>query len=143
MILSHLLKLARRIAMTAHVNQTDKAGQPYINHPIAVADKVGGETEKIVALLHDVVEDTAFTLDDIHNAGFGEDVIAALDCITKRDGEPYADYLSRVAGNKIARAVKLADLAHNMDISRLPILTEKDLKRLKKYEYAVAMLTVK
>ena len=136
-----LLELAGQIAAKAHAGQTDKGGQPYINHPTAVAGMVSSETEKIVALLHDVVEDSTITLDDIRDAGFNMEVVTALDCLTKRTGEAYEEYLSRVAGNDIARAVKLADLTHNMDTSRLPDLSEQDLKRLKKYKYAVATLS--
>jgi len=131
-----------QIAENAHANQIDKAGQPYINHPIAVANKLNGDTEKIVALLHDVVEDSATTLEDIHKAGFGDYIVKALDCITKRKGEAYDDYLLRVKNNDIAKMVKLADLSHNMDMSRLPSVTDKDLERLKKYEYAVSVLLV-
>jgi len=139
--LNNLLKCAMQIAENAHANQIDKAGQPYINHPIAVANKLNGEIEKIVALLHDVVEDSATTLEDIRKAGFDEYVVKALDCITKRKGESYDDYLLRVKNNDIAKMVKLADLSHNMDMSRLPSLTDKDLERLKKYEYAVSVLS--
>ena len=139
--MNNLLKCAMQIAENAHANQIDKAGQPYINHPIAVANKLNGEIEKIVALLHDVVEDSATTLEDIRKAGFDEYVVKALDCITKRKGESYDDYLLRVKNNDIAKMVKLADLSHNMDMSRLPSLTDKDLERLKKYEYAVSVLS--
>ena len=139
--MNNLLKCAMQIAENAHANQIDKAGQPYINHPIAVANKLNGEIEKIVALLHDVVEDSATTLEDIRKAGFDEYVVKALDCITKRKGEAYDDYLLRVKNNDIAKMVKLADLSHNMDMSRLPSLTDKDLERLKKYEYAVSVLS--
>lgn len=139
--MSNLFELAKQIAAVAHDGQTDKAGQPYINHPIAVADKVSSDTEKVVALMHDVIEDSATTLDDIRKAGFSEDIIEALDCITKRDNEAYDDYLLRVASNGIAKTVKMADIAHNMDTTRLINITEKDLKRLQKYEYAISVLS--
>ena len=138
-----LIERARVIAVAAHAGQMDKAGKPYIEHPLAVAEKLRGEREKIVALLHDVVEDSPVTLEDIRQAGFGEEVVAALECITKRAGEAYGEYLARVMSNPIARSVKLADLAHNMDLSRFETMTERDWQRHRKYEHAVAVLTGK
>ena len=136
-----LLERAKNIAMQAHAGQTDKAGRPYIEHPLAVAEKVHGELAKTVALLHDVIEDSPVTLADIRAAGFGEGVIAALDCITKREGEAYDTYLSRVKGNPTARAVKLADLSHNMDLTRIAHMTEADWQRHRKYQHAAAVLS--
>jgi len=94
---------------------------------------VDSDTEKIVAILHDVVEDTEWTFERLTQEGFPGEVIEALKCVTKREGEEYDDFVKRSAGNKIARMVKLADLEHNMDARRLSNVTEKDVERLKKY----------
>lgn len=94
---------------------------------------VDSDTEKIVAILHDVVEDTDWTFERLTQEGFPGEVIEALKCVTKREGEEYEDFVKRSASNKIARNVKLADLEHNMDARRLSNVTEKDVERLKKY----------
>ena len=132
---------ALKLVKTAHAGQTDKGGIAYINHLLTVAGGVSGETEKTVALLHDIIEDTPTTLDGLRKQGFPDEVIAAVDCLTKRKGEPYEGYISRVKSNPCATRVKLADLRHNMDTGRLSNITDKDSERVKKYEYAVAYLT--
>ncbi len=132
--------LADRYAEEKHRGQTDKAGLPYITHPRAVAAQLDGETEKIVGLLHDTVEDTDATLDEIR-ALFGDAVADAVQCLTHEDGVPYMEYVAKIRGNELARKVKLADLTHNMNISRIPHVTEKDEKRLAKYRAAYALLT--
>ncbi len=132
--------LAREIAEKAHFGQVDKAGADYVNHPIAVAGMVETENEKIVAYLHDVVEDTEVTLKDLAEAGFNETIIEAVDAMTHRKGEPREDYLARVKANPIARKVKLADLRHNSDLSRIPDPKEKDIKRREKYLKEMAFL---
>ncbi|HHY67315.1 MAG TPA: HD domain-containing protein [Alicyclobacillus sp.] len=137
------MALAFRIAEQAHAGQTDKGGRPYIEHPLAVADMVDGCKEKIVALLHDVCEDSGITPEDLRDAGFDDDVIAAVRAITKMKGERYNTYLARVAANPIARAVKIADLRHNCDLSRIPNPGPKDFARVKRYEAAIrTLLTV-
>ncbi|HMP73547.1 MAG TPA: GTP pyrophosphokinase [Kiritimatiellia bacterium] len=128
------------LAVEAHRGQTDLSGQPYILHPLRVMMGVSGEHEQIAGVLHDVVEDTSVTLADLRSMGFPEAAVNAVDCLTKRDGEAYEEYLSRVEGNPVARAVKLADLADNMRLDRLSEVTERDLKRMKKYEAAKARL---
>jgi len=110
-------ELALQIAGEAHCGQKDKNGADYILHPIYVSDMCESENAKIVALLHDVIEDTRVTLDDLRNEGFDEDVVLAVDCLTKRNGESNREYLSRVSKNEIATEVKFADIKHNIDRS--------------------------
>jgi (p)ppGpp synthase/HD superfamily hydrolase len=136
-----LESIAREIATKAHQGQLDKADQPYITHPEFVASQVTGDEAKAVAWLHDVVEDTSVTFDDLRAAGLSESVIEGVDAITKRDSEDYETYLARVAANPLAKAVKLADLTHNMDTSRLKIITENTRVRLEKYKVAFAKLS--
>ena len=129
------LNKAYEIASMAHKNQKDKGGIEYINHPVAVSMLVGSLEEKIVALLHDVVEDTHVTLAELKSFGFNDNVIAAIDAISRKAGESTNDYMNRVKNNKLACSVKKADLLHNMDISRLKVVKKKDLERLDKYQY--------
>lgn len=138
---SELLEKAISIAVEAHRGQKDKNGKPYILHPISVMGKVRTETDKIVAILHDVVEDTDWTFDDLRKEGFPPEILDALDCVTKREGEPYEEFVKRSASNPIARRVKLADLEDNMDVRRMLATTDKDLARLAKYRRAWAFLT--
>ena len=128
-----MVKLALEIATRAHEGQVDKAGIAYIHHPIAVAAEVHSPEEKMTAYLHDVVEDTSVTLEDLREAGFSGEVLNAVNCLTHREGEPREEYLKRVKGNPLATTVKLADLKHNSDISRIPAPTEKDYQRREKY----------
>jgi GTP diphosphokinase / guanosine-3',5'-bis(diphosphate) 3'-diphosphatase len=129
------LNKAYEIASMAHKNQKDKGGIEYINHPVAVSTLVGSLEEKIVALLHDVIEDTRVTLEELKSFGFNDNVIAAIDAISKKAGESTDDYMNRVKNNKFACSVKKADLLHNMDISRLKVVNKKDLERFDKYQY--------
>lgn len=137
------IQQAKELAFKIHANQTDKAGAPYTLHLETVASKLTeqGENEDVIVVgwLHDSVEDTDITIGEIRDL-FGDDISTAVDAITKRKNEPYQDYLQRVKSNEIARKVKLADLAHNMDLSRLGNITDKDLKRLEKYKQAKAFL---
>jgi guanosine-3',5'-bis(diphosphate) 3'-pyrophosphohydrolase len=129
------------LATEAHAGQTDKGGYPYILHPIRVMLAMKSDEAKIVAVLHDVIEDTPVKIADIKEAGYSEEVIAGLLAMTHKHNEPYFDYIDRVNDNDLAREVKLADLTDNMDISRLPGLpTEHDLKRTKKYRHAERIL---
>jgi len=130
---SSLLEKAIAIAVNAHVGQVDKAGAPYILHPLRMMHRAETDTERIVAVLHDVVEDTAVTADDLRREGFPDEIMGALECVTKRAGETYDASLARAASNPIARRVKLADLEDNMDVRRLQTVTERDAKRLSKY----------
>jgi (p)ppGpp synthase/HD superfamily hydrolase len=136
------LNKAYEIASMAHKNQKDKGGTEYINHPVAVSAMVGSLEEKIVALLHDVVEDTRVTLEELKSFGFNDNVIAAIDAISKKDGESTDDYMNRVKNNKLACSVKKADLLHNMDMSRLKVVNKKDLERLDKYQYIYNYLCI-
>jgi (p)ppGpp synthase/HD superfamily hydrolase len=139
--MSRLETIARRVATQAHQGQVDKAGQPYIMHPHFVASQVTGDEAKAVAWLHDVIEDTPITFDDLRAAGLNEAVIEAVDAITKRDNEDYKGYLERVAANALAKHVKLADLAHNMNTGRLKEVDDKAKIRLEKYKTAYARLS--
>lgn len=126
------------IAARAHKGQKDKAGKPYIFHPINVSLNVKGRDEKIVALLHDVIEDTAYTIDDLKF--LTEDQKEALLLLTHDKDTPYMTYIDAIKKNKIASRVKLADLDQNMNLKRLKIVTEKDLERLEKYKKARELL---
>lgn len=130
---------AEALARTAHAGQVDKAGADYIGHPERVAARMETPEEKVVAWLHDVVEDTGITLEDIGRE-FGFETAVAVDAITHRKGEPWAVYLGRVRGNKIARKVKIADLIDNSNLSRLPVVKPKDIERQAKYNRALYFL---
>lgn len=132
---------AYALAKKVHEGQTDKAGKPYITHPTRVAQLVdGGPTELMVAFLHDVVEDTPTTLEDLRNMGFDEVVVSGVDGMTRRAGETRDAYLKRLKPNPIARAVKLADLVHNSDLSRISAPSEKDYRRVEEYRKEIAYL---
>ena len=135
------VKLAHEIAKRAHKGQVDKAGAPYILHPETVASFVTKDDEKIVAYLHDVIEDTPCQLRDLENAGFSSEIVNAVDLLTRKTGQSYKQYLKLVKTNELARVVKLADLKHNSDLSRLTHVTENDIKRLKKYQDAIVFLS--
>lgn len=128
------LERAIEIATQAHEGQVDKAGKPYIGHPLRVMEMGRTVEEKIVGVLHDLVEDTPWTFEMLEAEGFSPEVIAALKCVTKiSEKENYDDFIDRVKKNPLAVAVKINDLTDNMDIRRLPYLSDKDVKRLKKY----------
>ena len=128
------LERAIEIAAEAHKGQVDKAGNEYIGHPLRVMEMGKTLEEKIVGVLHDVVEDTDWTFERLEAEGFASEVIAALRCVTKTsENENYDDFIERVKKNALATAVKINDLTDNMDIRRLPYLSDKDVKRLKKY----------
>ena len=131
---------AYKIAKKAHLGQVDKAGEDYIKHPKKVASFVKTDEEKAVAYLHDVIEDTELTLENLYEYDFSKEVIEAVDIITKKRGEDYQSYLNSVKKNKLARAVKLADLRHNSDLTRLTKVTEKDIERKEKYQKAINFL---
>ena len=136
------LKRAIEIATEAHKGQCDKAGKDYIGHPLRVMEMGKTEEEKIVGVLHDVIEDTDWTFEKLAEEGFSDEIIAALRCVTKiSENENYDDFIDRVKKNPLAAAVKINDLTDNMDIRRLPYLSDKDVKRLKKYLKAYKRLT--
>ena len=126
------------VAIKAHQGQKDKGGKTYILHPIRVALNVKGKDEKIVALLHDVIEDTSYTIDDLDF--LSEEQRKALLLLTHDDDVPYMEYITELKKNKIASKVKLADLEQNMNLKRLKTISNKDLKRLEKYKRAKEIL---
>ena len=137
-----MLQRAIEIATKAHQGQTDKAGKPYIDHPLRVM-RMGTTTEEmIVGVLHDVIEDTDWTFDKLLAEGFSFEVVDALQCVTKlSEDEPYDQFIARIKVNPLAVKVKLNDLTDNMDIRRLVCITDKDVERLKKYLRAYKQLT--
>ena len=141
MIYTPATKKALKLCFEAHKDQVDKSGMPYVFHPFHLAEQMTDEVTTIVALLHDVVEDTDYTFDDIKNMGFGKDVIDALTLLTHNRDVPYMDYVLRIKDNPVARAVKLADLRHNSDNSRLDFTDEKTTQRTEKYLKAIDLLT--
>lgn len=134
------LEDAIALAVEAHRGQRDKAGQTYILHPLRVMMRLETEAERMTALLHDVVEDTPYTLDRLRELGYPEEVLGALDCLTKREGESYEAFIERVRPHPLARRVKLADLEDNMDVRRLPAVGPKEAERLARYRAAWARL---
>lgn len=138
--MERLLVKAIEIATKAHKGQTDKGGAPYILHPTAVAAGVEITEQKIVAYLHDVIEDTDITEEDLIAAGFPKYIIEAVKVITKSKGVSYQEYLQAVKNNELARAVKISDIRHNMDLSRIENPTQKDFDRVDKYRKALLFL---
>lgn len=124
---------AVQIATRAHAGQYDKAGEDYIRHPLRVAERCESPKAKIVALLHDTIEDTDVTEEYLRQQGFPSDIVDAVLSVTRREGEDYEAYIRRAALNSIGRQVKIADLEDNMDIRRLPDITDRDVVRLRKY----------
>ena len=135
-----MFDLALSIAKKAHKGQYDKAGINYIEHPLFVASQVDTQEEKAVALLHDVLEDSLYTAEELTLAGLPDTVVTAVQVLTKKKGQDYQQYLELVKSNPIARCVKLSDLKHNSDLSRLAAITEKDLERFEKYKKAIDYL---
>lgn len=134
------LERAITIAAQAHAGQVDKGGAPYILHPLRVMLGVEQPEERIVAVLHDVLEDSAVTLEQLRAEGFSAPVLAALSALTKVEGEDYPAFIRRAAANPLARRVKRADLADNSDLSRIPEPGAEDLRRLEKYRQALLYL---
>lgn len=134
------LERAIEIAVEAHRGQVDKAGEPYILHPLRVMLHQRLDEQRQVAVLHDVVEDTDWTLERLREEGFSEGVVSAVEAVTRRDGEDYFDFVRRAAAHPMARAIKRADLIDNLDLSRIASPSSKDFARLKRYEQALALL---
>lgn len=139
MINTKLTRKAMIIAYNAHVNQFDKAGVPYIYHPIHLAEQMNTETECIVALLHDVVEDTDITFRQLEKE-FSSEIIEILKLLTYSSNIEYMNYITEIKKNPIARKVKIADIIHNSDESRLNNISEKDIERINKYKKALDLL---
>jgi (p)ppGpp synthase/HD superfamily hydrolase len=135
------LERAIEIAASAHAGQQDKAGAPYILHPLRVMLHVTDPVQRIAAVLHDVVEDTAWTLEQLRAEGFGDEVISAVDALTKREGEDYFAFVDRAGRDPVARAVKIADITDNLDVTRIVNVTDRDRARMARYERALARLT--
>ena len=123
-------KKAIKLCFEAHRNQTDKSGLPYVFHPFHVAEQMPDEETTIVALLHDVIEDTSYTIDDLRKMGFSEEVLDALDLMTHDKNVPYMEYVAKISENEIAHTVKLADLRHNSDLTRLDEIDDKARNRI-------------
>ena len=142
MIYTPLTKKALKLCFEAHKDQTDKTGLPYVFHPFHLAEQMTDEYTTVTALLHDVVEDTDYTLKDLQNMGYPDEVITALSLLTHDDGSEYMDYVRRLKNNPIARAVKLADLKHNSDLSRYDTIDGNAIKRTAKYKQAIEILSL-
>ncbi len=140
MIYTKLTKTAIKICFLAHKDQLDKSGLPYVLHPLHVAESMTDECSTAAALLHDVVEDSDITLDNLSSNGIPKNVIDALRLLTHDSSIPYLEYIRALKSNDIARAVKLADLAHNIDLTRLDEITPEDIRRKEKYMKAIEIL---
>ncbi len=141
MIYTKETKKALRLCFDAHKEQVDKSGMPYVFHPFHLAEQMQDENTTVVTLLHDIVEDTDYSFDDLRQMGFNDDVINALILMTHEKTIPYMTYVERIKTNPIATAVKLADLKHNSDLSRLDNIDQKAIKRKEKYAEAIRLLT--
>lgn len=141
--LDFLYKRAVEIAGWAHEGQVDKGGNPYIAHPLAVAEGVEEMNQKIVALLHDVLEDSSLTAGDLLAEGFPQEIVEAVKVLTHKKSDPisYEEYICHVKQNPLARAVKISDIRHNLDLTRIPNPTQRDYKRCEKYKKALQYLT--
>lgn len=142
MIYSPMVNKAINIMFEAHKNQKDKSGIPYVFHPFHLAEQMTNEDATIVALLHDTIEDTDITEEYLRKQGFKPEIIDAVVLLTRKKDENYFDYINRVKGNSIAREVKIADLKHNSDLTRLERINESDKKRANKYKKALNSLLV-
>ncbi len=140
MIYTELTKKALKIAFEVHKEQTDKTGLPYIYHPIHLAEQMQDESTICVALLHDTVEDGNITFDFLREKGFPEEIVSAIALLTHDENVPYMEYVKHISTNPIAKIVKLADLRHNSDLSRLSAVDEKAISRYNKYQAAIFLL---
>lgn len=129
-------QIALELAVEKHKNQTDKAGNPYILHPLHVMENVNNKEGKIVAILHDIIEDTDITENYLLKIGLSKRIVDAVVALTRSEDIDYQEYIKNLSSNPLAKEVKLADLEHNMDLKRLPTLEEKDLERNRKYQIA-------
>lgn len=140
MIYTDSTKKALKLCFEAHKEQVDKSGMPYVFHPFYLASQMTDEVSVTVALLHDVVEDTKISFDDLVSLGFSDEVIAALKLLTHEENVPYMEYVEKIKTNETAKKVKLADLRHNSDLSRLDEISPKAVERQKKYLTAIKFL---
>lgn len=140
MIYTKLTKQAMKLCFEAHKDQVDKTGIPYVFHPFHLAEQMNDEYTTIIALLHDVVEDTDTIFEDLEDMGYPKEVIDALRLLTHEKYVPYMDYVSKIKDNPLAKTVKLADLRHNSDMTRLDVVDDKAMKRAEKYRKAIQLL---
>lgn len=140
MIYTPMTKKALLLCFEAHKDQRDKSGMPYVFHPFHLAEQMEDEETTVVALLHDVIEDTDMTIDALRDMGFSERVISAIALMTHAPEVPYMDYVAKIKNDPIARKVKLADLRHNSDMTRLDTVTPYDIERAEKYKRAIELL---
>lgn len=140
MIYTPQTKRALKLCFEAHRDQVDKSGMPYVFHPFHLAEQMTDEATTITALLHDVVEDTDYTLEDLRAMGFPPEALDAIELMTHDPAVPYLDYVAKIKTNPIARAVKLADLRHNSDLTRLDAVDDQALARVEKYHRAIQLL---
>ncbi len=140
MLYTEMTKKAMKLCFEAHKEQKDKSGMPYVFHPYHLAEQMEDEDTTVTALLHDVLEDTPLTLEDLRAMGFNERVLEALALMTHDESIPYMDYVAKLRTNEIARTVKLADLRHNSDLTRLDTADDRALRRAGKYRQAIALL---
>lgn len=136
------LEQAIQIATKAHLGQVDKSGQPYILHPLRLMLRVHTDAERIVAILHDVVEDSDISIEVLKTLGFSNEIINAINCLSKRSNEDYSDFIQRILENPLATKIKIEDIKDNLDITHLKEITEKDLNRIKKYHDALNLLKI-
>lgn len=141
MIYTDLTKKALKLSFEAHKDQVDKTGLPYVFHPFHLAEQMTDEISTVCALLHDVVEDSDYTFADLLSMGFPQEAIEVLKLLTHEDGVPYMDYVENIKVNPTAVQVKLADLRHNSDMTRLDVVDERALARAEKYKKAMEILT--
>ena len=132
-------ELALQIAKEAHAGQVDKAGKDYILHPMTVASYMDTDVEKTIAYLHDVLEDTSVTVDELRNH-FSNEIVDTVITLTHRKDESYFEYIQRISKSKLAKKVKVADLLHNLDITRIKEPSKQDYERLEKYKKAILYL---
>ena len=141
MIYTPLTKIALRICYNAHAGQLDKGDMPYVFHPYHLAEQMKDEITTAAALLHDVIEDTEYTFDDLRKAGIPERVLEIVALLTHDESVPYMDYIAAMKHDPDAVTIKLADLTHNSDLTRSEVVTEKELKRIEVYKQAYKLLT--
>lgn len=134
------LDKAIKLACEAHAGQVDKAGKPYVLHPLRLMLKFQNKQEQVVAVLHDTIEDSEMTLEDLANHGFSELILDALDCLSKRKNEEYEGFIKRILPNELARKIKIEDIKDNLDLTRIASINNEDLKRVLKYHNSLRVL---
>lgn len=134
------IELAISVALQAHKGQLDKGGHPYILHPLAVMNRVESMEEKIVAVLHDVIEDSEVTIEELRGLGFSEEILTAIQLLTRSTEDSYEEFIEKTTRDRTARNVKIADVQENMNISRIKNPTQEDVHRLEKYRKALERL---